>query len=453
MKMQPKLKSLYLMSAFACLALASGSVLAALTAQEIERLGKDLTPMGGERAGNKDGSIPAWEGGLSKAPAGFDPTKGYIDPFAAEKPLYTITAANAVQYKDKLAPGQLEMLKRYPSYKMNVYPSHRTAAFPQREYENIKAEAGKAELVPGGNGVLNIVKSAVPFPIPKTGIEAIWNHLTRYRGGSLERYSAEFPVQANGNFTPVTRTEVASFSSAMPDAEPNRLLYKRDIITGPSSMAGEALVIHEPMDQVKEPRLAWLYNPGQRRVVRAPDFAHDMPGQGSDGLRTIDDYDGFGGSPDRYDWKLVGKKEMLISYNNYQFGSKSVKYTDIVKPGHLNQDLVRYELHRVWVVEATLKPGKRHVYGKRIFFVDEDSWQIAHADKYDNRGELWRVHEIEAMQFYDAPTPFYSGEVLYDLQARRYVVVGLTNQEKPIKFGGKFALGFYSSDNLRRMGN
>jgi hypothetical protein len=436
--------------ALACVA---GTALAGLPTADVERLGKDLTPTGAEKAGNKDGTIPQWEGGMAKAPAGFDAKNGYADPFASEAPLYTITAANMAQHKDKLAPGQMEMLKRYPSYKMNVYKTHRTAAYPQSVYDAIKNEAGKADLAAGGNGVTGTVRSTVPFPIPKTGIEVIWNHVMRHRGGSIQRFSAEFPVQTNGAFTPVTRTETIAFAQSMPNPEPNRLLYYLSTLTGPSAVAGEALMVVDSLDQVKESRQAWTYNPGQRRVLRAPNVAYDSPGQGADGLRTTDDYDGFNGAPDRYDWKLVGKKEMLVSYNNYKLASKALKYTDIVRPGHINQDHVRYEMHRVWVVEATLKKDKRHVYGKRTFYIDEDSWQTAHTDNYDGRGELWRVHEIEAIQYYDAPTAYMAGEVQYDLQARRYLVTGLTNQEKPVKFGLKLDPSNFTPDSLRRSSN
>ncbi len=290
----------------------------------------------------------------------------------------TITAANMAQYKDKLTPGQMEMLKRFPDYKMNVYPSHRTAAYPQSVYDNAKAEATKVTLAEGGNGVKGMVHSNVPFPVPKSGVEVMWNHIMRYRGASFERFSAGFPVQSNGSFTPVTATEHFLLTSSEANPEPNRLFAFMAQLTGPSSVAGESLLVIDPIDQVKESRQAWAYNPGQRRVLRAPDIAYDSPGLGADGLRTTDDYDGFNGAPDRYDWKLIGKKEMIISYNNYKMNSKSIKYTDLVRPGHLNQDLVRYEPHRVWVVEATLKAGKRHVYAKRTFYVDEDSWQIAH---------------------------------------------------------------------------
>ncbi|WP_370263245.1 DUF1329 domain-containing protein [Limnobacter sp.] len=421
-------------------------------ANDFSKLGTTLTPIGAEKAGNAAGTIPEWKGGISKPPAGFDPNKGYLDPFASDKPIVTITAANMEQHKDKLAPGQMEMLKRYPTYKMNVYPTHRTAAYRPDVYKFAKEEAPGIKLAEGGNGILNLKKSNVPFPIPTEGVQVIWNHIMRDLGGSITRHSADFPVQTNGSFTVGKRTETISFAAYMDDPEPNRIFYYMNQTTAPANAAGEVALVHEPLDQVKEPRLAWQYNPGQRRVIRAPELAYDSPGIGADGLRTNDDFNGFNGSPDRYNWKLVGKKEMYVAYNNYKLTSKDLKYSDIIKTNHVNQDLVRYELHRVWVVEATLKPGARHIYSKRVFFIDEDSWSVLHADQYDARGGLWRVREVFGVQLYDAPTFGPAGEVMYDLQARRYLVNALTNEEKPMEFGKKYTTADFSTAALRRMG-
>ena len=452
MRIKMQLKPLFAMGVFALMTASAGSSWAA-SAADVARLGKDLTPTGAEKAGNKDGSIPAWGGGLTTRPAGLDASNPYADPFASEKPLYTVTAANMAQYKDKLTPGQMALLKSFPSYKMNVYASQRTAAMPQQQYDNIKAEAGAAALVSGGNGIANVAKSSTPFPIPQSGVEVIWNHVTRYRGGNIIRNSNVFPVQTNGAFTAVSRTETASWASSMDKPEPNRLFYYFAYDSAPASLAGSSLMVIEPMNQADESRQVWTYNPGSRRVMRAPEVAYDSPSNGADGLATVDDYDGFNGSPDRYDWKLVGKKEMLISYNNYRMLAPSVKPTDLVKPGHMNQDLVRYEPHRVWVVEATLKAGKRHVYAKRVFYIDEDSWQIAHADSYDGRGELWRAHELNSVQFYNAPATWMACEVQYDLQARRYLVTGLVNATKPIKFGAKIDRNTFTTDAMKRASN
>ena len=426
--------------------------LGAVQANSLDELGKSLTPVGAEKKGNAAGTIPEWTGGIAKAPPGFDINKFSSYPHHDDKPLFTISAANMEQYKANLAPGQMELMRRYPSYKMNVYTTRRTAAYPQSVYDTAKAEAPNVKLVEGGNGLSGIKKSNIPFPVPKSGIEVIWNHIFRNLGGSVTRYSADFPVQSDGTFTAGKRIETISWASHMDNPEPNRILYFMNQITAPANSAGEVALVHEPINQVEEPRLAWQYNPGQRRVIRAPELAYDSPGIGADGLRTNDDLNGFNGAPDRYDWKLLGKREMYVAYNNAKLADRSLKYTQIIGKTNINSDLTRYELHRVWVVEANLKPGKRHIYAKRVFFIDEDSWAILHADQYDSRGQLWRVREIFGLPVPYVPTFASAGEVLYDLQSRRYLVNALTNEEKVPEFGKKYEVSDFSSAALRRMG-
>ena len=117
----------------------------------------------------------------------------------------------------------------------------------------------------------------------------------------------------------------------------------------------------------------------------APDISYDTPNPGTAGAATYDDTWMFNGAMDRFDFKLVGKKEMLVPYNTYRL-TISQEAADVTTPNYLNPDLVRWELHRVWVVEATLKPGKRHIYAKRTFYLDEDSWTALAADQYDAGG-------------------------------------------------------------------
>jgi hypothetical protein len=433
--------------------LASGHALAKADAKDIARLGQDLTPVGAEKAGNAAGTIPAWTGGITQPPAGYSAEKGYIDPFKDEKPLYTITASNAGQYADQLTAGAKAMLAKFPTYKMLVYPTHRTAALPAAEYEQVRKEAGTVELANGGNGLLSYQQTSVPFPVPANGLEVMYNHITRYRTSGLKTFPTEIVVQANGNFNPVHRENSLVMAWAMGNPEPNRLYYYMAKITAPESVAGSITLIHEPIDQAKESRLAWTYNPGQRRVLRAPEIAYDSPNSMSDGLRTIDQTDMYNGAPNKYDWKLLGKKEMLVPYSTYKLADSSLKYSDILRPNHFNQDLLRYELHRVWVVEATLKPGERHIYAKRVFYVDEDSWSILAADLYDGRGELWRVHEAHQVQRYDVLSAFHISEAVYDLQAGRYLAYGLENEEKHAVFNLKADLKDYSPAALRRSGH
>ena len=63
----------------------------------------------------------------------------------------------------------------------------------------------------------------------------------------------------------------------------------------PARLAGEVLLVQETLDQSIENRRAWVYNPGQRRVRRAPNVAFDNPGTNSDNLRTSDQFDMYNG--------------------------------------------------------------------------------------------------------------------------------------------------------------
>ncbi|SDI18361.1 Protein of unknown function [Pseudomonas benzenivorans] len=441
------------------LSLLASSVMAAVSEQEVAQLGASLTPLGAEQAGNADGSIPAWDGGLPSNAGNVD-GKGFLaDPFASEQPLFTITAANAAQYQDKLSAGQLAMLKRYAdSYKIPVYPTHRSAALPEEIYAAAKKSALNTTPVDGGNGLQNFSDSRYyAFPIPKSGVEVVWNHITRYRGGNVRRWITQATPQTNGSYSLVKFEDEVAFPADMPDVDSakanNILLYFKQRVTAPSRLAGNVLLVHETIDQVKEPRLAWIYNAGQRRVRRAPQVAYDGPGTAADGMRTADNFDLFSGAPDRYDWKLVGKKEMYIPYNSYKLDSPALSYDDVIKAGHINQDLTRYELHRVWEVEATLKSGERHIYAKRHMYFDEDSWQLALVDHYDGRGQLWRVAEGHAQNYYDHKVPGYTLEALYDVIAGRYLALGMKNEEKSAyAFGFKATAADYTPAALRSSG-
>lgn len=424
---------LTVMPGLLALAVVAGVVRADASPQD---LGKSLTPMGAEKAGNAAGTIPAWDGGLTQCPPGHKPGDHYPNPFPQDKPLFTIDASNMEKYQANLSPGQMALLKKYPSWKMQVYPTRRTAAFPTRHYDETIANATHARLADGGNGVTG-TKGGVPFPIPKNGQEAIWNHLLRYRGDTYAMNWSQMPVTRDGAYTPVRFEyeydfDYGNLTKPADKRVENRLANFLQTVTAPARLAGQILLIHEPVDQVKQPREAWTYNPGQRRVRLAPQVAYDNPGTATDGLRTNDDFFMFTGATDRYDWKLVGKQELYVPYNSNKLVGNELKYSDVLRPGHLNPDHPRYELHRVWVVEATLKPGQTHLYKKRRFYIDEDSWAVLVTDKYDNRDELWRVAEAHNVQFCDGPMWYNMVEVHHDLQSGRYLAMGLRNEEPKV---------------------
>ena len=441
------------------LTLATPTLLAKVPAEQAAQLGGDkLTYIGAEKAANADGSIPAWDGGFpqSRIPANWKPGDVYTNPWPEDKPLFTITAQNVAQYKEKLTPGQLALFEKYPAtYKIPVYVSRRTATVPDRVKESIKYNAANATLANQGKGVANY-KEVTPFPITSDGLEAIWNHIFRWRGGiGVIQNEAGFAPQVDGSATKVSLTVNFWFN---PEAGKAGSQYENIIfmytseVTAPSRLAGSPVLLHESIDQSREPRLVWRYNAGQRRVARAPDVGFDNPSDAADGLLASDQVDMYNGSPERYDWKLLGKKEIYIPYNNYEMNQPAVKYKDLLTPGHLNQQWSRYEPHRVWVVEAKLKADQRHIYSRRVMFLDEDTWQVAEHDMYDGKDQLWRVQEGYHTHFWDASTGWVQVYTTNDLNAKRYYARGFVNEEKPYEFTTRFSFEDFTPAALRRKG-
>lgn len=437
--------------------LASACLSTSLYAKDTDasKLGTTLNAMGGERAANADGTIPAWDGGLKPGSLSASANGDYADPFASEKPLMVITQANAGQYEKLLTPGQVAMLKRFPAtYKINVYPSHRTTHMPDTINAATRENAGKVTLADNGYGIIGY-NTGVPFPMPTEPLEVMWNHLARYIGSSVQREMASATVEDSGASTLVTYEQSVHFRSAVSDLQPeeNALYFSMIRALSPSRVAGEITMVHEPVNQVAEPRGAWQYIPGQRRVRRAPTVAYDNSARYSYGQLTSDGVGGFNGAPDRYDWKLIGKQERLIPYNSYKLASKSLKYADLLKKNNLDPQYVRYEKHRVWVIEATLKPDARHVYGKRRFYIDEDNWQIASSEMYDSRGELWRMYESYPIQLPDVDVPFQAMEATYDFISGRYATNYMTNEtQQKMVFNQLASKENYSPAALRRYG-
>jgi hypothetical protein len=428
------------------------------TPENIARLGNDLTPMGSLRAGSADGRIPAWNGGLSQSdwPAGYQPGDRHLDPFADDEPLYVITGQNYQEYSDRLSVGQIATFERYPdTYRIKVYPTRRSASFPQFIYDASIRNASTGRLIADGEGVADVAEG-FPFPIPQNAYELMWNHKLKYKGTGGTRYNNQVAPTARGSFQLVRlREELLGLyyaeGSRIEDTN-NILLYFFQEVESPARLAGNILLVHETLNQLEQPRQAWIYNPGQRRVRRAPNVAYDNPGTASDGLRTNDMTDMFNGAMDRFTWEIVGKKEMYIPYNSYQVHSGDLSPDDIVRPGHLNPELMRYELHRVWIVDARLRDGTRHINSRRTFYMDEDTYQIALIDHYDQRGELWRASEAHTINYYDVPTYWSSIETHMDLQSGRYVATGLDNQDPVNTFNVPLSPSSYTPQALRTRG-
>ncbi len=420
------------------------------------RLGQDLTPLGGERAGNSAGTIPAWDGGLAQPPANYQPGMHHPDPYSADAPLYQINSQNLVQYQAQLPAGLKALLEKNPDYFLRVFPTRRSAAAPQRIYDATRFNAQAAELISGGNGVAGAA-AGIPFPLPTTGQEVIWNHIMRYRGDQISFVTNQAAVLSNGAYNLLKLERDIYFLYGREGVSPqdldNTLFYYKYKVVAPAKLAGSALVVQETLDQVLAIRKAWRFNRGERRVRRLPMLAYDTLQPDTNGMATADVVDSYNGAPDRYEWTLVGKQEMLVPYNSYAVHQKGIPYDNILRSNTVNPELLRYELHRVWVVEAELRKGFSHPYAKRRFYIDEDSWQILAADLYDKSGELSGVQESHPISYYDVPMFGSTLETIYDFKGKRYFVDGLDNNEPMYNFNAKLGPRDFTPQALRREGN
>ncbi|MCC2632247.1 MAG: hypothetical protein K0Q43_468 [Ramlibacter sp.] len=400
---------------------------AAATEQEAATLKTTLTPMGAEKAGNKDGSIPAWTGGHTTVPAGARDGDRRQDPFAADKPLFSISADNVDKYADRLSDGSKALLKKHKGFRIDVYPTRRTAAAPQWYYDNTLRNATRSKLVAGGMGIDSAGAGGLPFPVPKTGDEARWNAVLHWRGESSIARQKIWTVTPSGQQVLASDTEAHEqfpWNYGPQTAEKYDGLvptYYLQTVNGPAFRAGEGLLVHHSSDYSKTPSQVWSYLAGQRRVRRAPTVGFDTPDFVASGVNFFDEVQAPLSSPERFDWKLVGKQEMFIPYNNNRM--LMAKDAEVMGPQHVKPELVRWELHRVWVLESTRKAGARHAVAKRRYYIDEDSWAPALQDGWDDQGQLWRT--VQLFGFAAPDIPAYVGgtcwDAFYNLLTGQYV--------------------------------
>lgn len=426
---------------------------AGVTEAEAARLGKDLTPLGAEMAGNKDGSIPAWKGGHAGAPAGYRSGAQRPDPYAADKPLYAITGKNMDQYADQLSDGVKALLKKHPGYRVDVYPTRRSAAAPDWYYENTARNATRAKTKHNGLAIEGAC-GGVPFPIPRDGYEVMWNHLLAWRGEASKIQIRTYVV--NGG-KPVMASHAVN--------EENRPYSSKNSCTrfngnywdlmqttmGPPFKAGETILARDPLDQVGKGRQAWQYLVGQRRVRRAPSIAYDTPDSVTSGSNYFDEVFNFAGALDRFQWKLIGKKELIIPYNNN--GMWLRKAEAVIGEPHLNPDTVRWEKHRVWVVEATLAAGNRNVLPKRRFYIDEDSWGAALYDGWDAQGQLWHSGFGYSIVLFELPATALYTFSIYNHLSNSYNLVNFpAGPDEQLRQVPPYPENYFTPENLAGQG-
>jgi len=413
-----------------------------------------LTPLGGERAGNADGSIPAWTGGMVAEQNGpMDtpevwatnvPTRVLTD----EKPYLIIDASNMAQYQDMLTVGTQALMQKL-GYSIKVYPTHRTASAPQYVYDFTAKNAVNCKLDPrGGRFGFNDGYGGLPFPIINTsdplvaGAQLIWNHLTPWVGFCYETQMSQGFVMTNG--VPLltdgvhARVKCGFYdpkgSLETYDGYMSKLhaSYKR-----PAASVGQEQIIWTSSNPTKAPDNIWELLVGQGRVRRAPNEQFDTPNADTNGVTNADEGQGFNGNPIQYDWKYIGKKEMFVPYNTNDIYFSTPE--EFLSPKFPNPDLVRWEKHRVWVVEATLHPGFRNVVAKRRFYFDEDTFIILLGEGYDTDGNLWKYYYNYVQVNPNMPGVAPQGAGILNLQTGDYTWQGVL-QEPPLTGPTSFAV-------------
>ncbi|PCJ38018.1 MAG: outer membrane lipoprotein-sorting protein [Cellvibrionales bacterium] len=458
-----KVQGLVAAGAFALFA-ASPLAFAKSTPEEIAKLGlegTELTPAGATRAGNAEGTIPEWKNETIQAPSDFVVGQFHTDPFRDDKVLFKITAQNYNDYADKLSDGQKAMFKTYPDWFMNVYETRRTAVYAPYIYKAAIENAATAEIVhapDSGKGIVGFKNAhhSWAFPIPKDGNELLMNQASRPLNTWVDSMEQTLAITSTGKYTVNQLSIQQHYKYSDPDItdfdpETDHMLYYQTLLA-PAKVSGQVVLARDPTSFTKKFRSAWVYSPGQRRVKRAPQIVYDNPLTASDGLATTDQKWGFNGPNDRFSWKMLGKKEMYVPYNAYKLHATDAGPENIITPeGRLNMDYARYELHRVWVLEGTLKEGTTHDYAKRTMFLDEDSYFIMVVDGYDRRGDIWRYWEDHDVMYYDIGMMAPAAEFQYDMQAGRMLAL-LYDKETPPDFTGRWEDKYFTPASVRRNG-
>ena len=387
-----------------------------------------LTPFGGIRAGNADGTIPPWTGGYSTVSPGYVQGDPRPDPFADEKPSFSITSANLAKYQDKLAAGAVALLQKYPDFRLDVYATHRTAIAPQYVYDYIYKNATNAQLILDGNGVEGAY-GGIPFPIPKNGYQVMWNHLLSWVCTTSYEVTTVYSVTSTGEVVFQSRERAWNqypYYFENNEGEPGVYSYSLILPTAPPYQAGGAILVNANVNPQVTPNEGFVYLLGERRTRLAPELQYDTPNSLTGGVINWDESYLFSGKLDKYDLVLLGKKEMYVPYNMNKVWISTVE--EQFGPRFFNPDISRWELHRVWVVEMTLKSGARNVDTRRIGYFDEDTGAALMFDVYDGSGSLWKFGHCMPTICADIPALVARRcNTWYDLHAQNYAVADIPN--------------------------
>ncbi|MBN9359328.1 MAG: DUF1329 domain-containing protein [Herbaspirillum huttiense] len=439
--------------------LAMGAALA--HAASVQDLGSTLTPLGGDKAASQ--GVPEWKAENVEMPGwSYGKLRKDYFKYKDEKPTEVIDASNVDKYADHLTPGQVALIKQVKGYKMDIYPTHRYCAAPDFVVENTKKNVADGKIGADGWSLAEANVPGIPFPLPKTGLEVMYNSKMRYRGVGVDfpnTITAVSPRKGSNEWIKASQQLTLFYPSNVKGSTKLSTLggvefYTYVAYASPTALAGQALTVATYLNRPGAE--TFYYFPGQRRVRRMPSYAYDAPQIGMENQYTMDEPTVFNGTMDRFDWKLVGKKEIYVAYNSFGANNFKANFDDIAKPDFVAENARRYELHRVWVVEATVKPGVRHLAPKRTFYVDEDSWNLVLSDDYDAQNKLWKHREGYIIPVYETGACDLAGFAQYNLAEGRYLMDSHSagtgkdiRWETEVKDNPRLRDSFYSADNLR----
>ncbi len=359
----------------------------------------------------------------------YDPDmNSYPDPFSKDEIIFTIDQNNYINYaEDLLTPGQIEMFVTYPeTFKMHVYESRRSCAVPK---EVTELTIQNATLIDQGEGINGVVGS-IPFPEPSEALHHVWNHILRYRGVEIFGASPFYIINPDGSITYGAGEAIAkNYWNPFTRNDKGLQGMLMTKVTHPPRLADASALVIESLNALATPRRAWVYNPGTRRVRRAPDIAYDYKPSASQGLTTTDQFDGFNGAKDRYNWSSKGVQLRLMPYNSYKFHETPIE--EILTPYHVNQDYLRYELVNVNVVQADLKKDKRHILPHRTMYFDLDSHNMIVEETFDDNDNIMAYREFPIINYYDQPMCLSIHSATYDFATRRYQLQNVRSIDIP----------------------
>ncbi|CAA7611359.1 conserved exported hypothetical protein [Candidatus Terasakiella magnetica] len=381
----------------------------------------------------------------------------------ADKALFSITAANVDQYADKLTPGQVALFKQKPDYRMDVYPTRRDCGYPDWVQANSKQNAASAKLDATGNFVDSGVLPGTLFPNPTNGAQILWNYQTRYRGVGVvwpKTTTAVSPRPGNSEWIATSGPQHTFYpwgAKGQNSSDINNGLHYGIYFSynEPPALAGQGIVQRYSLKQASAE--SYYYFPGQRRVRRMPTYQYDAPQIGFENNYALDEPFLFNGPIDRFDWKVIGKKEMFVPYHSFAVYNYKTAFKDVAQDKYINPEHRHYELHRVIMVEGTAKPDVRHVAPKKVMYFDEDTFLALAGEDYDAQGRLWKVREGFSIPVWElGGSCDVEAFVQYDLLNGRYVFDQATlGAPQDIRWlpdannDSRFTDGFFSSETLR----